>query len=441
MEEVAGQISCSTATVFALFVSRIFKGHMITAYSMGPGRGRPPRVILQLLGFVSLTTGFFWLGGCAGLPVRGHIAGQAIDARVDSEIARYYVENYLPGKRTEPIWDARIDRLYQNAHGRLPNRGDLKTLSDEFSLDFAALYFADQIMRVPVNGRFQRAYKRALEYTRETFPSGNLKLPASARAYEVLVVPTYLYKRFLGTGADLATPRAALQKIGLPCHFVETSDDGPVEANANIVMAAIKARAHSGRRLIIISASKSGAEVALALTRLGPTQTRHVAAWINAVGALQGTPLIDDHAIPEMEFFIGKLDPVGVESLTTWRSRQRFKSFRIPKPISVINFFGIPVTGTLSFRARRGFVPLSKYGPSDGMVLLADMVFPGGITLIELGSDHFLFDRHQDITAVALATTVIRWLENSRNKSSPPVEDVQHESQDQTLSMHNHKRE
>jgi hypothetical protein len=56
-------------------------------------------------------------------------------------------------------------------------------------------------------------------------------------------------------------------------------------------MAAIRARAQSGRRLIIISAIKSSAEVALALTKLGPSETGHVAAWINAVGALQGTPL------------------------------------------------------------------------------------------------------------------------------------------------------
>ena len=87
----------------------------------------------------------------------------------------------------------------------------------------------------------------------------------------------------------MAAPREALQKVGFTCHFVETEDDGPVETNADLVIAAIRARAQSGRRLIIVSASKSGPEVALALTRLGPAETHHVAAWINAVGALQGT--------------------------------------------------------------------------------------------------------------------------------------------------------
>jgi hypothetical protein len=80
----------------------------------------------------------------------------------------------------------------------------------------------------------------------------------------------------------------------------------------------------------------------------------------------------------------------------------------------VVNFFGIPVSGTVGFRARRGFFPMRKYGPNDGVLLLADMIFPGGITLTELGGDHFLMNDHPDITAVALASTVIRWLEDEK---------------------------
>src|SRR5262245_25987740 len=229
-----------------------------------------------------------------------------------------------------------------------------------------------------------------------------------------------MYNLPLFYGADVAAPRQALQKVGLPCHFVETRDDGPIESNAAIVSAAIRARAQSGRRLIIISASKSSAEVALALTKLGPSETGHVAAWINAVGALQGTPLIDDDILPELEFIVGKVDAAGVESMTAARSRPRFESFRVPESVLVINFFGIPLSGSVSFRAARGFYPMRKYGPNDGMVLLADMILPGGITLAEIGSDHFLMDRHLDVTTVALTTAIIRWLENPADGTSGP---------------------
>ena len=47
------------------------------------------------------------LSACAGLPVRGSVGMQTIDTRVDSEVARYYLANYLAGKRS----DAALDEL------------------------------------------------------------------------------------------------------------------------------------------------------------------------------------------------------------------------------------------------------------------------------------------------------------------------------------------
>ena len=364
----------------------------------------------------------FLLSACAGLPVSGSVGGQTIETRVDSEVASYYLANYLAGKHSNPVLDERIDRVYRGADGRLPDRDELKRLSDQFSVDFAALYFADRIDHDPVNRRFRNDYNQIRAYVRETFHEGNVKLPATASDYEVLFVPTYLYKRLTFTGADMAVPRAALQKVGFICNFVETDDDGAIETNADIVIAAIRARAHSGHRLIIVSASKSGPEVALALTKLGPAETAHVAAWINTVGALQGSPVADENLAPELEIIVGKVDPAGRESIMTGRSRRRFDSFRIPEHVLVVNYFGIPVSGSISFLGRRGFFPLRKYGPNDGIVLLSDMIIPRGVTLAELGSDHFLVNEHLDVKSVALAMTVVRWLEGpDRATSSIPA--------------------
>ena len=352
------------------------------------------------------------LAACSGISVQGTIAGQRIESRVDSEIARYYVANYLAGKHNDSALDARIDQAYKQTHGSISGRADLKKLSDEFSSDFAALFFADEISRVPLNRQFRAIFEANYAYTRDTFSHKSFRLPLNAGEYDLLIVPTFLYTRANFTGADMAAPREALSQAGFHCYFVNTVDDGPIESNAEIIMAAIRAHSSIGRRLIIISASKSGPEVALALTRLGEAESGGVAAWINAVGALQGTPLIDDDALPEIEFFVGKVDKAGVESMSAKRSRKRFEMFRVPKHVLVINYFGIPLTSTVSFRARWGFYPMKKYGPNDGMVLLADMIYPGGITLAELGSDHFMMDRHLDIVSVALTTSIIRWLDN-----------------------------
>src|SRR5262245_24088816 len=98
---------------------------------------------------------------------------------------------------------------------------------------------------------------------------------------------------------------------------------------------------------------------------------------------------------------------------TAWLPRSAADdSFLIPDHILVVNYFGIPVIGSVSFLARTSYVPLRKYGPNDGTVLLADMILPGGVTLMELGSDHFMGRKPLDIVTVALAITVINWLEH-----------------------------
>jgi hypothetical protein len=358
----------------------------------------------------------WFIAGCSGLQVRGIIAGQTLESRVDSEIARYYLADYLAGNPAAPALDSRIDQVYEKINGHIPDHNELKEISSEFSPDFAALFFADEIARKPLNRRFREIFDKSYNYTREAFPKNQLQLPEAAANYDLLFVPTYLYKRFGFTGADLAVPRKALQRAGFRGFFVETADDGPIESNADLIMAAIRAHAQAGRRLIIISVSKSGPEVALALTKLGPSGTSHVAAWINCVGALQGTPLIDDKVLPEFEFFVGKVDEAGVESLSMAQSRKRFQSFNIPEQVLVVNYFGIPVSGSLSFRGRRGFYPMQKYGPNDGVILLADMVYPGGLTVTEVGSDHFLKERPVDIVSVSLTMAVVQWLERREPK-------------------------
>ncbi|HEY7163798.1 MAG TPA: hypothetical protein VIB79_04505 [Candidatus Binatia bacterium] len=376
--------------------------------------------------FALLTATPLMLLGCFGLPVSGTIGGQALETRVDSEVARYYLGNYLADKRTDPQLDARIDRVYEQADGRLPNREDLKKLSDNFSVDFAALYLADQIARVPANAWFDSAFQQFYDYTSEFFSGGQMKVPGAAD-YDVLFVPTYLYKRSTFTGADMAVPRAALQKVGFACSSVDTIDDGPIETNAEIVMAAISARATSARRLILISASKSGAEVALALTRLGPARTRHVAAWINAVGALQGTPLVDDKLMPDLEFLTGKVNPAGGQSMGTIPSRRRFALFNVPHSVLVVNYFGIPTSGSISLFGRKGYFPLRKYGPNDAALLLGDMILPGGVTLIRLGTDHIHMNDNVEIATVALTMTVLEWLKNhDRTSPAPGIEVTGH---------------
>jgi hypothetical protein len=46
------------------------------------------------------------------------------------------------------------------------------------------------------------------------------------------------------------------------------------------------------------------------------------------------------------------------------------------------------------------------------------MIFPGGVTLAELGGDHFMVNDHRNISTVALAITVIQWVESREHQIS-----------------------
>ena len=251
--------------------------------------------------FISSLSAFLLLTGCAGLPVRGTVGGQTIETRVDSEAARYYLASYLAGKHDDAALDERIDRVYGSAQSNLPDRSELKRLSDDFSIDFAALYLLDRIARTPVNRSFRSAYEDALVYTRKTVSEGRVRLRAAAADYEWLFVPTYLYKRYPITGADFAGPQRPYDGRGLPAILSKPTRTAPLRRIRISWSPLFRSHSHSGHRLIVVSASKSGPEVALALTKLGSAGTRHIAAWVDIVGALQGTPLADTRALPEIE--------------------------------------------------------------------------------------------------------------------------------------------
>ena len=102
-------------------------------------------------------------------------------------------------------------------------------------------------------------------------------------------------------------------------------------------------------------------------------------------------------------------------------SRRRFASFNIPRTVLVVNYFGIPTIGSISFFGGKGFFPLRKYGPNDGALLLGNMILPGGVTLPRLGVDHIHMNDNIDVATVALTMTVIEWL-RYRNQISATVD-------------------
>src|SRR4029453_2436187 len=106
----------------------------------------------------------------------------------------------------------------------------------------------------------------------------------------------------------------------------------------------------------------------------------------------------------------------ALESLETARSRRRFETLRLPQTITILNIVAVPVSGSVGYQVYPGYQVLSAHGPNDGVVLLADTVWPGGINVVALGADHLFARWREDIYILAM----LRALDLAIRTPTPP---------------------
>ncbi len=212
------------------------------------------------------------LGACTvslpRVPVQGDLAGEPIRTTADSEFARYYLEEYLQGKRHDPLLDQRIDRIEREAQSASLSYQKLREIAQTFSPDFATLFLAKALLDQEPNRRLQAAYLQELERARTARTNGPLKLSSTVSSYSILFAPGWLYRQHPENGADFRAQREFLNRLGADTVLLETEENASVEKNAAVIAQAVGAFRHSGRKFLVVSTSKSGAEVALALGEL-----------------------------------------------------------------------------------------------------------------------------------------------------------------------------
>ena len=360
--------------------------------------------------------------GCAGRGgpdlFGGDPRGSELGRLADSEPARRLLADLLARRATDPRLAAMALTDLGSAvapertpmpedFGRLPDQARLRELALEVSMDFAALTFADAIGADGRSRLVQAAFERFL-LDGEARSEESLRQPG-AFPYTVLFAPAWLYRSHPENGADFARQRQLLDRLGVANRLVASIETASVEVNAWSIAAAVREAMDEGRGVLLVSSSKSGPEVALALSRLmTPTETAAVVGWLNAGGALGGTPLADAALRPPASwlirayFWLWGRDTAGIESMSTARSHQRLEGAQLPESIAVVNLVAVPLSGSVGPKLRLSYEILSEHGPNDGAVLLADAVWPGGINLVALGSDHFFDSLQEDAYSLAL---------------------------------------
>src|SRR5262245_33119811 len=326
------------------------------------------------------------------------LARRSADARAPGAVASSHLTDLASS-------DPKVEGVTEPAV-RLPDQAFLKKLADRTSMDFAALVFARALTTDSRSRIAQATLYRFLQEGPDRSAAA-LRRPG-AFPYTVVFAPSWLYKSHPENGSDFAGQRRLLDKLGIRNRMAESGESDSVEDNAAAIIRTVRETGCDGGPVVLVSDSKSGAEAVKALTGLTPEEAACVVAWINIAGALRGTPLADSglripvKGIARGIFWLSGWSWDGVESLETTHSRRRLETLRLADTITVLNIVAVPVSGSVGYQVLWGYRVLTPHGPNDGVVLLADTVWPGGINIVGLGADHLLGRWRDDAYVLAM---------------------------------------
>lgn len=337
---------------------------------------------------------------------------------VDSDAARQLLVEILTrrssvARSAEAMTDTRLAHFAAGQPidvPRLPDQAGLRALARETSMDYSALAFAKALGADLKSQAVQAAFDRYLREGPER--STEAMIRPRAFPYTLVFAPSWLHKSHPETGSDFAFQRTLVTRLGIAHRLLATGESDSVEANAATIAESIRTMGCASGPLVIVSASKSGAEAALALTGLTTAESACVAAWINIAGALGGTPLADAALRPPVKwmargiFWLSGWSWDALASLATKPSRRRLEGRRMPETITVLNVVAVPVSGSVGYQVYGGYQVLDSHGPSDGVVLLADTVWPNGINVVALGADHLFMRWREDAYVLALLRAI-----------------------------------
>ncbi|MFQ5961010.1 MAG: hypothetical protein ACE5K9_02710 [Candidatus Methylomirabilales bacterium] len=359
------------------------------------------------------------------------MADQQISTTVDSEITRYYLEEYLQNKRTNPAYDTHIDEILNMWENRALDSDTLKDVTTQFSPDFATLYLISRIYKNADNRKAQQAFHAYLEMLRRQSGKNRFHIFRKFTSYLIVFVPGYGYKQDPTTGADFALQRRIMNQAGFKTVLVETDEIGTIAKNAAILADELARLEKHYEKIILVSTSKAGPEVALTIGKLmAPEQLTHVKAWVSIGGLLRGSPIADQawtwpkRWLTTIAFFFEGLNTDVVKDLRTDKRKEIFAQLHFPENILLIQYVGAPLSGHIGEHVEGRYNDMRNDGPNDGLTLLADEIIEGSIVITDIGLDHFYLDREIDLKTLALAHVVFEKLQRRKHRLDSRMESL-----------------
>lgn len=294
----------------------------------------------------------------------------------------------------------------------------LREISAREGVEFATALLYDRVKRSPQ----QAAFIGQIDQWR----SPNHK--SAAQQITVAVVPAAFYKENPDSGADGKMIREEAGRLKLRAELVPLSSTGTLAENSKIILDWLAN--HRGERIILISLCKGGADVKFALgSHNAQEHFRDVSAWVNICGTLNGSPVAEWLLATKPRFFVAWLyckcrghNTDFLRELAPSLQGPLSMPLKLPASTHLINIVGFPLRRHLTNRFMRlCYQRVSRQGPTDGGVLLADACHLPGVIYPVWGADHYL---RPESRARQIISAVLEFLlmDNSRKGLCPENE-------------------
>jgi hypothetical protein len=261
----------------------------------------------------------------------------------------------------------------------------LAEVAGKQGLEFATAVLYDRVLRKAENLAFSCQVQAR---------DASSPLPSTL----VGIVPGAFYREHKNTGADGARLAAIVESMNCSAERVPVASFGSLARNAALI--ADWLRRHRQQRVLLISLSKGGADlkVALALQNAGELFS-NVVAWISMSGLPQGTPLVAwlrrqplrRLAVRLLLRLRGQRYSV-VEELRHEPDGPLAGWPELPPHMRVIHVVSFPLRRHLAHPwAARAYERVAPWGPNDGGgFLLGDVCHLPGVVFPVWGADHYL---------------------------------------------------
>jgi hypothetical protein len=275
----------------------------------------------------------------------------------------------------------------------------LQQIAVREGVDFATAWLYQRLRDSPVHGPWIERLDQ------ETILEIEKRRPDAT----VVIVPGAFYREFPQSGADGKLIRMEAERLGFATDLVPLMSLGSLQTNVGILRDWLE-RDWRGN-LILVSLSKGGAEVKMALGEPHSAQTfAKVAFWVNLSGLLQGTPLVSWLLSSRLRtlwfrllFWWRGYDFSVIPELDRGPGTPLDREFRVPNHMRAIHVVGFPLAGHLTNSlARRCYRRIRAWGPNDGAgIILADVCRLPGLIYPVWGADHYLRPAGRDIASIA----------------------------------------